>query len=151
MIKVKQGNVVDAVINGECHFMLHISNAQRTMASGVAKEVRARIPSAYTNYMLKPKNQPSISCSDEFHCFNLTAQQYYGYDGKRYLKYDWLIHCLRELEDLDFELQDRFETSNLRIAIPYLMGSALAGGDWDTVCEILEAFLGHHEIIAYKL
>ncbi len=150
-MKIVKGNVVDAVLNGDCHFMLHISNSQKTMGSGVAKEVRARIPSAYTNYMFKPKNEPAISCSDEYNCFNLTAQQYYGYDKKRYLKYDWLIHCLRELEDLDFELQDRFETGNLRIAIPYLMGCDRAGGDWGTVCEILEAFLGHHEIVAYKL
>lgn len=150
-IKIVKGNVVDAVLNGDCHFMLHISNAQKTMGSGVAKEVRERIPSAYTNYMEKPKNVPNISFSDNLNCVNLTAQQYYGYDRKRYLKYDWLIHCLFALTDYDFELQDNFETGNLKIAIPYLMGCDRAGGDWETVCEILQAFLGHHEIIAYKL
>lgn len=34
-------------------------------------------------------------------------------------------------------------TGDLKIAIPPdLMGSNRAGGDWDTVCEILQAFLG---------
>lgn len=151
MIKVVKGNVVDAVLKGDCHFMLHITNGQQVMNSGVAKEVRQRISSAYTNYMSKPKNQPSISFSDCMKVVNLTAQQYYGYDGKRYLKYDWLVECLLELKDFEFELQGHFEESKLKIAIPYKMGSDRAGGDWEVVCEILEGFLGHYEIIAYKL
>ncbi len=151
MIRVKQGNVVDAVLSGECHFMLHITNGQKKMASGVAKEVRERIPSAYTNYMCKPKNTVNISHSDDYKCFNLTAQQYYGYDGKRYLSYKALCQCLMKLvENYDFLLQDEFE-GGLKIAVPFLMGSDRAGGDWEVVSEILEAFLGHHEIVAYKL
>lgn len=151
MIKVKQGNVIDAVLNGECHFMLHITNGQQVMGSGVAKEVRERIPSAYTNYMLKPKNKVFVTHSDDYRCFNLTAQQYYGSDKKRYISYKALCQCLMELSKWDFLLQDHFEEGELKIAIPYLMGSDRAGGDWSTVCEVLEAFLGHHEIIAYKL
>ena len=81
----------------------------------------------------------------------MTGKQYYGYDGKRYLKYDWLVKCLLELQNSEFGLQDRFEEGDLKIAIPYLMGSDRAGGDWNTVCEILEGFLGHYEIVAYKL
>ena len=92
------------------------------MYSGDAKEVRERIPSAYTQYMKKPKNESSISCSTCMKVVNLTAQQYYGYDGKRYLKYDWLVECLQEFIQHDFTFQDKFD-SNLRIAIPYNMGS----------------------------
>lgn len=150
-IKIVKGNVVDSVLNGECHFMLHITNSQQTMGSGVAREVRERIPSAYTNYMRIPKNEPNVSHSDDFKCFNLTAQQYYGYDKKRYIKYDWLVKCLMELQLIEFALCNKFADSKLKIAIPYLMGSDRAGGDWVTVCEILTGFLGHHEIIAYKL
>lgn len=149
-IEIREGNVVDAVLSGECHFMLHICNGQQKMASGVAKEVRQRIPSAYTQYMKKPKNEPNISCSRCMRVVNLTAQQYYGYDGKRYLKYDWLVECLQEFVQHDFTFQDKFD-GELKIAIPYKCGSDRAGGDWDTVCEILEGFLGHHKIIAYKL
>lgn len=150
MIKVKEGNVVDAVLRGECDFMLHITNGQHKMGSGVAKEVRERVPSAYVNYMKLPKNESGVSWSNCKKVVNLTAQQYYGYDGKRYLKYDWLVECLYVFAFHDFEFQDEF-SSNLKIAIPYLMGSDRAGGDWEVVCEILEGFLGHHEIIAYKL
>lgn len=148
--KIVKGNVVDAVLNGECHLMLHVTNGQQVMGSGVAKEVRQRIPSAYTNYMKKPKNQPYISFSDCMRVVNLTAQQYYGYDGKRYLKYDWLIKCLLELQDYELVLQNKFGEGNLKIAIPYKMGSVRAGGDWETVCEILGGFLDHYEVIAYE-
>lgn len=152
MIKVVEGNVVDAVLNGECDFMLHITNAQQVMGSGVAKEVRERIPSAYTNYMKAPKNEANICFSDCMKVCNLTSQQYYGYDGKRYLKYDWLVENLSILsDDFIWDLIKYFNKPDLKIAIPYKMGSDRAGGDWDVVCEILEGFLGHHEIIAYKL
>ena len=150
-IKIVKGDVIDAVLNGECYFMLHITNAQQVMGSGVAKQVKERIPSAYTNYMKLPKNVPNISFSDCMRVVNLTAQQYYGYDRKRYLKYDWLVNCLLDLQQYEFDLQDHFEEGSLKIAIPYLMGCDRAGGDWATVCEILEGFLGHYEIIAYKL
>ncbi len=149
-IEIKQGNVVDAVLSGECHFMLHITNGQQVAGSGVAKEVRERIPSAYTQYMKKPKNEPNISCSRCMRVVNLTAQQYYGYDGKRYLKYDWLVECLHEFVQHDFTFQDKFDSS-LKIAIPFGMGAVRSGGDWEIISEILEGFLGHHKIIAYKL
>ena len=113
----------------------------------MAKEVRERVPSAYTNYMEVEKNRPTVTVSDCRKVYNLTAQQYYGYDGKRYLLYDWFVHCLQWLNEYHLNLDHR----KFKIAIPYRMGSDRAGGDWEVVCEILEGFLGHHEIIAYKL
>ena len=158
MIKVVQGNAIDAVLNGDAHILLHIANCQGVMGSGVAKEVRQRIPSAFSNYVKKLKifntstdALGSISKSDCYNVFNLHAQDRYGYDGKRYLNYGALVQSLMTVLEYDFELQDYFETGDLKIAIPYYMGSARAGGDWDTVCEIVEGVLGHHEITAYKL
>lgn len=151
MIKVVEGNVIDAVLNGECDFMLHVTNAKHVMGSGVAKEVKERIPSAYTNYLETDKNEAALSWSDDYECFNLTAQKDYGRLSVRYLKYDWFIQCIESLKTMELCLQNHFGKSKLKIAIPCKMGSDRAGGDWRVICELLEGMLGHHEIIAYKL
>lgn len=152
MITYKDGNAVDAVLDGEAHILLHVANCQGVMGSGIAKEVKAKIPSAYDNYKESSHKLGQVSRSDCYKVFNLHAQEFYGYDRAiRYLSYKALVSSLQLIETYDFLLQDEFKSSTLRIAIPYKMGSDRAGGDWDTVLEIVDAFLGHHEIIVYKL
>lgn len=154
MITYKKGNAVDAVINGDAHLLLHVANCQGVMGSGIAKEVKAKFPSAFTNYKNAIDAGFGLGCftrSDCYKVFNLHAQEFYGNKRTtRYLSYKALITCLRDLENYEFQLQDTYG-SELKIAIPYKMGSDRAGGNWETVLEIVDSFLGHHEIIIYSL
>lgn len=149
-----QGNAVDAVINGDAHILLHVANCQGVMDSGIAKEVKQKIPSAFDNYKLAIQKGDKLGCFSRSECyrvFNLHSQEFYGSNrSTRYLSYTALVESLICVADYDFLLQDMF-SSDLKIAIPFKMGSDRAGGDWDTVLEIVEGILGHHEIVVYSL
>ncbi len=146
----KTGNVVSAVLTHEVDYMLHVTNSQRVMGSGVAKEVRDRIPEAYEAYMDKQEKGSIGYVSKGGYVYNMTAQQYYGYDKRRYLDYGALAECLFEVrEDLK---KVTIMRKVFKIGIPHYMGSALAGGDWDTVLELVMGILGKNfQIVVYKL
>ena len=154
MVTHKKGNAVDAVLNGEADILLHVANCQGVMGSGIAREVKSKVPSAFTNYKRAMEAGSKLGCfsaSDCYKIFNLHSQEFYGSDrGTRYLNYGSLVQSLLCVADYDFELQDLF-SNELKIAIPFKMGSDRAGGDWDTVLEIVEGILGHHEIVVYYL
>tara|TARA_R110000850_G_scaffold269316_1_gene401320 strand:- start:12 stop:512 length:501 start_codon:yes stop_codon:yes gene_type:complete len=166
MIEVREGNVVDALFNKEVDYIMHVVNCQGKMASGVAKEIRNRVPIAYTMYMnlynfRKEHNKTSVGeCSDGGKVLNLHAQEYYGYDNKRYLNYGALAKSLvsayKQVYSSTGCSTDFMGSETIRkpvvIGIPFHMGSDRAGADWGIVCEILEALtLKDITIIAYKL
>lgn len=146
-IKQVDGNAVSALLNGDVDFLIHVSNCQGRFNSGVAKEVRERVPNAYLDYMNYHRGNNGglvlgeVSGSDGV--INLHAQEYYGYDGKRYLNYGALSKCLSWV-NLSVE-------SGTKIAVPYKMGSDRAGGDWEIVKELVEFYLSDFDIVYYKL
>ncbi len=146
----KTGNVVSAVLDHEVDYMLHVTNSQRVMGSGVAKEVRDRIPEAYEAYMDKQEKGVIGTNTSGGNVVNMTAQQYYGYDKRRYLDYGALAECLFKVrEDLKMLPVMR---KVWKIGIPDHMGSDRAGGDWDTVLELVMGILGKDfQIVVYKL
>ena len=152
-IKIVEGNLIDAYLEGSVDVMMHICNTQGRMGSGIAKEVRERIPKAYENYIYEHAHvelQLGEYTSDGLGCFNLNAQKNYGYDNKMYINYAALGHCLHDIYNhIFFHYADHGK--DIKIGIPYLMGAGLAGGDFSIVSEIVEYWLGDHELIAYKL
>lgn len=146
----KTGNVVSAVLDHEVDYMLHVSNSQRVMRSGVAKEVRERIPKAYEAYMDSQGKGVTGVISYGDYVFNMTAQRCYGYDSKRYLDYGALAECLFKVREQLKHLKTFRKV--YKIGIPYKMGSDRAGGDWDTVLELVMGILGKDfQIVVYKL
>ena len=74
-MEIKKGNVVDALLNNEVDYIMHVCNAQGVMGSGVAKEIKERVPNAYKSY----KNLHEFgSISECDGVINLVAQEYYG-------------------------------------------------------------------------
>ena len=160
MIEVREGNVVDALLNKEVDYIMHVVNCRGKMASGVAKEIRNRVPDVYKVYMEhhnsvgSKANTELGSCSHTEEVYNLHAQEYYGYDGKRYLNYGALAKSFSQACDSIYHKQEREHTlrKDLVVGIPFKMGSDRAGADFDIVCEILEGLKSYNmTIIAYKL
>lgn len=152
-ITYKQGNAVDALINGEIDVLLHVCNNKGVMGSGIALEIKNRIPDAYQAY----KNHElvcGLSVGDNSYAWldspedsvvvNMIAQNGYG-SGKRFLNYGALANCL-------CDVRNTFEYEEVKaIGIPFKMGSDRAGGDWNIVLEMVEYFLKDFNVIVYKL
>ena len=66
---------------------------------------------------------------------NMFAQEYYGYDGKRYTSYDALDTCLKKVAKICEEEGIK------KVTIPYNMSCDRGGASWNVVvCLIEEAF-----------
>lgn len=150
-ITFKKGNAVSALIDGEIDVLLHVCNNKGVMGSGIALEIKNRIPDAYTWFKYHHKHgisslgHISVGCYDRGNkkVFNMVAQDGYG-QGIRHLNYGALADCLRQIAE------HRSYTGDT-IGIPFKMGADRAGGDWDIVLELVEYFLKDFDVIVYEL
>lgn len=153
MSEIKQGNLIDALLNREVDYIAHVCNNKHVMGSGVAKEIRERIPRAYDVYMGSPNDLGYWSTDDRV--FNLIAQDGYG-DGRkqRFLHYGALAQALNgmcECIDVSFNYGMYVES---KIGLPYGMGAVRSGGDFTIVKEIVEQILEEaygFKVLWYKL
>lgn len=141
-MKQIKGNTISYLLEPpEDRILLHSVNCQRTMGSGVAKEVRDRIPDAYEAYMEYKVGEHlgKISYDSDWTVVNLGAQEYYGYDGKRYVDYGKLAKCLAEV-------RKSIHYTGIEYVIPYKMCSERGGADWEVVLELCKGLLGEENI-----
>lgn len=136
-IKVIDGDLFDT----SAPFICHQVNCQGRMGSGVAKQVRAKHPKAYKQYMYLCNDKcPSellghaqfVYDTDKI-VVNMFSQDRYGYDGRCYTDYRAFASCLREIAES--------VAASETIAMPYNIGCGLAGGDWGTIYSIIEKIL----------
>lgn len=156
MIKVVKGDV----FKSDATFVLHQVNCQGVMGSGVAKQVKEKFPNVFFAYInrcdaFSPKTllgtAQLVETAKDYGTkflgiFNLFSQEKYGYDGKRYTDYSALRKCLFIVNETCREFNT---TDKPTVAIPYLMGCDRGGGDWETVCKIIEDELTDCEVVAY--
>lgn len=151
-ITYKQGNAVDALINGEIDVLLHCVNCRGKFASGIAGEIRKKIPVAYDSYMDFYDSQQGDmfgkTCWGSGKVVHLAAQYDYGYSGTRFVNYGALASCLQSFQR---EATPYKNTLVKSVGIPYQMCCGLAGGDWNIVLEMVEYFLKDFNVIVYKL
>lgn len=163
-IKYIKGNVVDALLNGEVDYLIHQVNAQGKFASGIAGEIRQRIPEAYESYMNMynvwiSRGNKDIPLADfnvsKSGVINLVGQQYYGRDGKRYTNYGALAQgfsCIEEYFRLDGCGGDVPLPRNVTLGLPKI-GCGLANGSWEIVEELIQFLLVPYfkEVRVYEL
>lgn len=150
-VTFKKGNAVSALIDGEIDVLLHVCNNKGVMGSGIALEIKNRIPDAYTRFKyhhthgLSSIGDISIGYYDRGNkkVFNMVAQDGYG-QGIRHLNYGALSDCLRQVAEHRSYTDDT-------IGIPFKMGADRAGGDWNIVLELVEYFLKDFNVIVYEL
>jgi O-acetyl-ADP-ribose deacetylase (regulator of RNase III) len=147
-VKFKKVNAVSALIDGEVDVLIHVCNNKGVMGSGIALEIKNRIPDAFVAYKQIPCdlgtctfgwNFENTETTYGFVC-NMVAQDGYG-QGVRHINYGALAQCLSKVKALD---------NSLRIGLPYKMGADRAGGDWNIVLEMVEFILKDFDITVYE-
>ena len=144
-----EGNLIDALFEKKCDAIAHCCNCKGVMGSGIALEIKNRIPSAYSAYKeyesLHRLKLGTVSSVDptyhllgqpdfvykEHQVYNLHAQADYGY-GKRQVNYEALYHCLEQVKVAMDNRQQKI------LGVPYKMACDRAGGDWRIVNAMLE-------------
>ena len=158
-IRYKKGNLIDAFINNEINVLIHQANCFNTMGSGVAKEIKTRLPE-----MFQADCETTRGDVGKLGCFsyavfddeniklgiNLYGQYRYGTE-KQHTDYDAIEKGLHKIcKFLDLFAKD--DKSNIKIGLPRL-GCGLGGGSWDIVSKIIEEQLCDYgyEVTCYEL
>lgn len=158
------------VIDGDlfetkANFICHQVNCQGRMGSGVAKQVKEKFPVVYRHYKAlcdeDAKSREALGFTksqllgrvqivykedylvgdkniDTQVICNMFSQDHYGYNGKQYTDYEAFEKCL-------LQLKERVPAGET-IAMPYLIGCGLGGGDWEKISGLIETILSdtHH-------
>ena len=155
MVTFHNGNILDSGADIICHQV----NCQGAMNSGVAKAIRQKWPKVYTEYKAKCDYEEATvndlygkyeSPIDWSECLlgdiqvvlvdenkvviNMFAQQYYGYDQKRYTSYDAFWYCLDRIK--------RVINPEKTIAFPARIGCVRGGANWNVILTMIEEVLG---------
>jgi O-acetyl-ADP-ribose deacetylase (regulator of RNase III) len=153
-----EGNLIDALFLKQCDAIAHCCNCKGVMGSGIALEIKNRIPSAYSAYKeheslhrlklgtvssIVPAYQPDFVYSAEHQVYNMHAQADYGY-GKRQVNYEALYHCLGQVKSIMDDRQQKI------LGVPYNMACDRAGGDWRIVNAMLETIFQPERLLIVK-
>lgn len=159
MVTFHKGNILDSGADIICHQV----NCQGAMNSGVAKAIRQKWPKVYTEYKAKCDYEEATvndlygkyeSPIDWSECLlgdiqvvlvdenkaviNMFAQQYYGYDQKRYTSYDAFWYCLGRIK--------RVINPEKTIAFPARIGCVRGGANWNVILKMIEEVLGDYNV-----
>ena len=154
MVTFHNGNILDSGADIICHQV----NCQGAMNSGVAKAIRNRWPKVYTEYKAKCDYEEAtvndlygqyenpidwsecllgdiqvVLVEENKAVINMFAQQYYGYDQKRYTSYDAFWTCLGGIKEKI--------PKGKRIAFPARIGCVRGGANWNVVLAMITEVL----------
>jgi O-acetyl-ADP-ribose deacetylase (regulator of RNase III) len=124
--------------------ILHGCNAQGVMGSGVAKQLRAKYPDIYLDYVHgisvassnkeNPLGQVYFSwVTPDLYIANAVTQEFYGRDGRQYVDY-------LALEQAVSKTVDFADRKNLPVHVPYLIGAGLGGGSEKIILDIFAKY-----------
>jgi O-acetyl-ADP-ribose deacetylase (regulator of RNase III) len=141
-MKIVNGNLVTGVTKG---VIMHQVNCQGVMASGIAKELRAKYPIVWERYEERCKLFSDhellglvqvLKVTPDLYVANLFGQRYYGREKRRYTSYDALDEALATLA---WQLQGLSLTS--ADCHHPLIGCGLGGADWQVVSALISRYL----------
>lgn len=139
MIETIKGDITWSKADYICHQV----NCQGKMNSGVAKAIRERWPKVYDFYLRENIGKSlehmfghiqEVPVNETQSVINMFAQNYYGYDGRRYTSYDAFWTCLGEIHAR--------VPKGKTIAFPRYIGCVRGGAKWNIIytmiCEALD-------------
>ena len=157
------------IVNGDLlkaqeKLICHQVNCQSVMGSGVALQIKRKYPHIFDKYVeyikaCKEQNQSPlgtvlyapIDISDgwdgQIIC-NMFAQDRYGNDGKRHTSYEALKSCLDGISKMAYGIEQ--ESGTCDIALPFMVGCGLGGGDWNVVYKLIDQMLKGFDVTLYK-
>lgn len=157
------------LLESDCDYICHQVNCQGRMGSGIAKSIKTRWHRVYEDYIaLCTKREEEIyqMCSGMENeldwtetllgeiqlvpvdvnktVVNMFAQQYYGYDGKRYTSYDGFWCCLGQIKEQ--------VPKGSKIGFPKGIGCGLGGANWQVIeTMIYEVLDNDYKVYIYEL
>ena len=160
-----KGNLLDAKLDYYCHQV----NCQGRMGSGIAKAIKEKWPMVYDEYVQKYQEREDeiLRTSSTFEhspsagetllgeiqliqvdidktVVNMFAQEYYGYDGRRYTSYDAFWACLGKIKEQ--------VPKGSKIGFPYKIGCGLGGANWQVIFQmIMEVLEEDYQVYIYTL
>lgn len=127
------------LLTAEVDAIAHCANCFCTMGSGIAKQIKEKLPEAFLvdsktqsgdrtkfgKFSCAEITQPKIKTTVKF-VYNLYGQFYYGKDSRK-LNYESIYTALAGMR------HDCVSKPIKTIGFPKNMGCMLAGGDWNVV------------------
>ena len=153
--------VVVDVFDFNLDVVMHQSNCQKTMGSGIAGFIKNRYPEAYRADVVfdKPKGSERLGhftwswvMNNKFRIVNLYGQNHYAKRDEfgtlhgNFTEVWALEKAARGFLDSIKEVED---LSKLRIGVPYKIGCDRAGGDWAEVSEMFNRVAIDYGITIY--
>ncbi len=148
------------IFAGGAQVLIHQANCYHTMASGIAREIRERYPEAYAADLATPKDSLEKLGTYSVAQVNAPSQPGAGIAGNpdgpadssvprlRYIvnlysQYGFATGNRRTSCDAMFTgltaIRDDSRFAGLELAVPYMIGCGLGGGNWNVVTAILKA------------
>ena len=141
----------------EERILIHQTNCVNKMASGVAKAIFTKWPNVKSEYHgFCEGTSPNDLIGNVQHVvtsgpvvFNVFSQYNRGRDGKLYTNYTAVkAGFYNVLAKLDYIFWNEDDNGG-NIALPYLYGCGLGGGEWSVVSNIIDEVFGDRAV-CYK-
>jgi O-acetyl-ADP-ribose deacetylase (regulator of RNase III) len=153
MIVYKQGDVVQALLDGEVTMLIHQTNCQGVMGSGIARQIKEKIPNAYKEYKDSERRNGGLylggvtigmvaTPKGDGYVFNVNGQDEYQDRLKCNTNYAYLAKGLIGVID--------YATVDDIIAMPKI-GAGLGGGDWKIIEALIESAFEGRTVYVYTL
>ena len=159
-IRIANGDILNAIQN----VIIHQVNCQGRMGAGVAKAISTKWPIVRKQYLefckgkspedllgevnlVKVNDSWGSDCQYVANAFaQLDFRKRSDVGNKCYTDYDAFKKCIVKIRYLDLP--------GFPIAMPYMIGCGLAGGDWEKIYGILDKYYGKYSdptLRLYKL
>jgi len=147
LIKIVDGDILEAKEDIICHSC----NCQGVMGGGIAKQVKEKYPDVYRQYKTLCDRTESkellglaqlLGCDNGKIIANLFGQENYGRNGQ-YTDYDALRKAFTSI-------YERATNHKESVAIPWLIGCSLGGGNWEIVYKIIEEVFHDYDVTLYR-
>lgn len=140
-----QGDVTEPIGDGN-KIIIHVTNNIFVMGAGVAIAIRKKWPIVYKEYKDWRYKNPSlgdvqfVKVAPDIAVGNMLGQEGIRHsNGAPPIRYEALDKALKKVS----EIAKKYKAS---VHLPYLMGSGLAGGDWNKVEELIKINLCNQDV-----
>ncbi len=146
-VKTVDGDLIKLALTGEFEVIAHGCNCMCHMGAGIAKTIKQVFPAAYeADCRTEKGSRQKLGTCSFAECetpvgivtvVNCYTQYRWGTPhGKVAADYDAIRECMTWIRD---------QFHGKRIGLPKI-GAGLAGGDWQTISQIIEAELGDEDV-----